>query len=44
MLKIKYKMHKIVNLIFYFIIFALGYFIGGGKFENIKKIFDRLFI
>ncbi len=44
MLKIKYKMHKIVNLIFYFIIFFLGYFIGGGKCENIKEIFSKLFI
>ena len=44
MLKIKYKMHKIVNLIFYFIIFALGYFLGGGKCENIKEIFSKLFI
>lgn len=43
MLKIKYKMHRFVNLIFYFIVFALGFFIGGGKLENIKEIFNILF-
>lgn len=43
MLKIKYKMHRFVNLIFYFIVFAFGFLIGGGKFENIKKIFISLF-
>lgn len=40
MLRIKNKMHKLVNLIFYFIVFALGFILGGGKFENIKEVFN----
>lgn len=44
MLQVKYKMHKLINLIFYFIVFALGFVLGGGKFENVKEIFSKLFI
>ena len=29
-------------VIFYFIVFALGFFIGGGKLEKIKEIFNNL--
>lgn len=45
MFKLKYKMHRLVNLIFYFIIFAFGFIcgIGGGQIEQIKEIFMRLF-
>lgn len=43
MLQVKYKMHKFVNLIFYFIVFALGFILGGGKFENVKEIFSSIF-
>lgn len=39
MLKAKYKIHKLVNILFYFIIFACGFILGGGKIENIKEIF-----
>lgn len=41
MLKLKYKMHRLVNLIFYFIVFLIGFIcgIGGGKLEEIKNIF-----
>ena len=41
MLKLKYKMHRLVNLIFYFIVFFIGFIcgIGGGKIEEIKDIF-----
>jgi len=44
MLSIKYKMHKFINLLFYFIIFVLGFLLGGGNFENIKEIFNSWFI
>lgn len=37
MLKAKYKMHRLVNLAFYFIVFATGFLLGGGKIE---KVFD----
>lgn len=45
MFKLKYKMHRFVNLIFYFIVFVLGFIcgIGGGKIEQINEIFNRLF-
>ena len=41
MLKIKYKLHKLVNILFYFLIFIFGFLIGlgGGKIEKIFDIF-----
>lgn len=44
MLRVKYKMHKFINLIFYFIVFVLGYMLGGGHIENIKEVFVGWFI
>lgn len=49
MLKIKYKMHKIVNLIFYLIIWLSGFLVGFGmkgvlNYENIKKIISSIFV
>ena len=39
MFKLKFKMHKLVNIIFYFIIFVIGFLFGiGGKY--IEEIFD----
>lgn len=43
MLKVKYKMHRFVNLIFYLLIFILGFICGGGKIENIKEIINSWF-
>lgn len=43
MLKIKYKMHRLVNLIFYFIIFSVGFMLGGGHIEKIKDYFTYIF-
>lgn len=40
-LKYKYKAHKLINLIFYFIVFLLGFLLGGG---NLKNITNFLFI
>ena len=44
MFKLKYKMHRFVNLIFYFIVFVFGFIcgIGGGKIEEIKEIFIHI--
>lgn len=39
MLKLKYKMHKLVNILFYFLIFIFGFLIGLGGVK-IEKIFD----
>lgn len=44
MLRLKYKMHKIINLLFYLIMFMLGFILGGGKIENIKEIINNWFI
>ena len=37
MLKAKYKMHRLVNLAFYFLVFSAGFLLGGG---HIEKMFD----
>lgn len=44
MFKLKYKMHRLVNLIFYFIVFAFGFIcgIGGGKLGEIEEIFNTI--
>lgn len=42
MLKIKYKAHKLINLIFYLFIFLLGFICGGGKIENIKEVINSI--
>ena len=49
MLKIKYKMHKFVNLIFYFIVWLSGFLVGYGTkgvltYERIKESFTNWFI
>lgn len=44
MFRLKYKMHRLVNLIFYFIVFALGFILGGGNIESIKETFINWFI
>lgn len=43
MFKLKRKCHLIINNIFYFIFFILGFLIGGGLYENIKDIFIKFF-
>lgn len=42
MLKAKYKMHKLVNIIFYFIIFAIGFLLGGGHLEKVLEMFSGI--
>lgn len=49
MLKIKYKMHRLVNLIFYFIVWLSGFLVGYGtkgvlSYEKIKEYFSSMFI
>lgn len=44
MFKLKYKLHRFINLIFYGLIFLLGFLIGGGyNYEKFKEIFLTLF-
>lgn len=49
MLKVKYKMHRLVNLIFYFVIWLSGFLVGFGmkgvfSYENIKEVFSSFFV
>lgn len=37
--KIKYKLHHLINVAFYFVFFAIGFLLGGGSFE---KIFENI--
>lgn len=42
MLKAKYKLHRLVNILFYFIIFALGFLLGGGNYEKVVNMFNSI--
>lgn len=42
MLKAKYKLHRLVNILFYFIIFALGFLLGGGNYEKVINMFNSI--
>lgn len=47
MLKVKYKMHKFVNLLFYVIVWVSGYLVGfgmkgGNIIEKIKILFNNI--
>lgn len=42
MLKAKYKLHRLVNILFYFIIFALGFLLGGGNYEKVVDMFNSI--
>lgn len=49
MLKFKYKMHRLVNIIFYLIIWLSGFLVGYGtkgvlNYEKIKESFTSLFV
>ena len=39
--KLKYKMHKFINILFYFLFFAAGFLLGGGTFEKVIDIFNN---
>ena len=42
MLKAKYKLHKFINIAFYFIVFAIGFLLGGGNIEKVIDIFKSV--
>lgn len=42
MFKLKYKLHRLINILFYFIIFALGFILGGGKLEKVINTFKSI--
>ena len=39
--KLKYKMHRFINILFYFLFFAAGFLLGGGTFEKVIDIFNN---
>lgn len=39
--KLKYKMHHLINVLFYFLFFAAGFMLGGGSFEKVVDIFNK---
>lgn len=41
-LKIKYNLHRLINIAFYFLVFAIGFLIGGGNFEKIIYFFNNI--
>ena len=42
MLKAKYKLHRLINILFYFIVFALGFILGGGHYEKVIDMFNSI--
>lgn len=42
MLKAKYKLHRLINILFYFIVFALGFLLGGGNYEKVVDMFNSI--
>lgn len=41
--KLKRQAHRLVNIIFYFIVFAIGFIMGGGTIEKMVSIFNNIF-
>ena len=39
--KLKRKMHRLVNILFYCFFFAAGFLLGGGTFEKVINIFNN---
>lgn len=43
--KLKFKLHRLVNILFYLIFFGLGFLLGGGLLdhEKITSLFNNFF-
>lgn len=39
--RLKYKLHRLLNMLFYLIFFAIGFMLGGGNIEKIIDIFNN---
>ena len=42
-MRVKRKIHYLVNLAFYLLFFIIGFLVGGGKIEKISDIFSSIF-
>ena len=40
--KLKYKLHHLINILFYFVFFAIGFIMGGGTIEKIISTFNSI--
>lgn len=40
--QMKRQAHRIVNILFYFGAFAIGFILGGGTIEKISNIFNNI--
>ena len=40
--RLKYLLHKLVNLLFYGLVFFLGYMLGGGHYEKVIDMFNGI--
>ena len=41
--KLKRQAHRLVNALFYFIFFLVGFILGGGTIEKVVSIFNSIF-
>lgn len=41
--KLKYLLHRFINIIFYLLFFIVGFMLGGGNFEKVSNIFNNFF-
>lgn len=39
--RLKFKLHRLLNVLFYLFFFALGFIVGGGNLSNIKNIVEN---
>ena len=45
MISAKYKIHRFINLAFYFVFFLIGYLIGNGfNLSSIREVFIKFFL
>lgn len=40
--RLKGKLHRFINILFYLVFFILGFLLGGGKFEKINNLFSDI--
>lgn len=40
--RLKYLLHKFINLLFYAIVFFIGYVLGGGNYEKMVNMFNSI--
>lgn len=41
--RLKGKLHRFINMTFYFVFFIIGFLLGGGSLEKVSSIFSNFF-